>query len=332
MGAGNTAPGGLPHFPVRLLPPDLGPWRDGSDGVPGFITSRGASPGPHVVVVSLIHGNEIAGAIVLDRLLRAGLRPRRGTLTVGFANLAAFDRFDPANPTASRFVDEDLNRIWDEAVLDGPRVSAELARGRQIRRLVEAADILLDLHSMLWAADPLILCGGTERGRRLACGIGTPPLVVADRGHAGGQRLIDHRAFGDPGGRAAACLIEAGQHWEPDTVATTERAVLSLLRREGMVDAPPPSMLPRLPACAEVTDAITAATGQFAFVRPFRGGDVIGAGDTLIATDGAAEIRTPYDDCLLVMPNLRPTRGHTAVRLARFLPAEAEAPGGQPEP
>ena len=312
---------GLPHFPVRLARPNLDLWREGNAGVPGFLTFQAPAPGPHVVVVALIHGNEIAGAIVLDALLRRGVRPLRGRLTLGFANLAAFDRFDPANPTASRFVDEDLNRIWDAAVLDGPRVSAELARGRQIRRLVEQADILFDLHSMLWAADPLILCGDTERGRQLACEIGTPPLVVADRGHAGGLRLIDHRMFSDPAGRAKACLVEAGQHWEQDTVATTERAVLSLLQSQGMIEAAPPSMLPRLPACAQVTDAITAATGSFSFVRPFRGGDVIRAGDTLIATDGTNEIRTPYDDCLLVMPNLRPTRGHTAVRLARFLPA-----------
>lgn len=311
----------VPHFPVRIEPPDLSPWRTGNTGVPGFLSFRGAAPGPHVMIVALVHGNEIAGAIVLDRLLRQGVRPARGRLTLGFANLAAFDRFDPAHPVASRFVDEDLNRIWHPDVLDGPRVSVELTRGRQMRRLVDDADILLDLHSMLWAADPLILCGSTARGRALACRIGTPPLVVADTGHAGGQRLIDYRVFTDPCSPATACLVEAGQHWEPETVGTTERTVLSLLHAEGLLPAPPAAMLPRVPACAEVTDAITAATGSFSFVRPFRGGDVIRRHDTLIATDGTAEIRTPYDDCLLVMPNLRPTRGHTAVRLARFLPA-----------
>ena len=36
--------------------------------------------------------------------------PQRGTLTFGFANLAAFERFDPRQPTNSRFIDEDLNR------------------------------------------------------------------------------------------------------------------------------------------------------------------------------------------------------------------------------
>ena len=44
----------------------------------------------------------------------------------------------------------------------------------------------------------------------------------------------------------------------------------------------------------------------------------IRAADTLIALDGEQEIRTPHDDCLLVMPSPRVLRGHTAVRLARF--------------
>jgi len=64
---------------------------------------------------------------------------------------------------------------------------------------------------------------------------------------------------------------------------------------------------------------VTAGTSHFVFVDAFRGGDVIPRRGTLIAMDGAAEIRTPHDDCLLVMPSLRPSRGHTAVRLARLL-------------
>jgi len=41
------------------------------------------------------------------------------------------------------------------------------------------------------------------------------------------------------------------------------------------------------------------------------------AAGTLLARDGAREIRTPYDDCVLVMPTRRPRRGETAVRLGR---------------
>jgi hypothetical protein len=66
---------------------------------------------------------------------------------------------------------------------------------------------------------------------------------------------------------------------------------------------------------------VTAASSNFAFVQPYRGCDIIARRNTLIALDGETEIRTPHDDCLLIMPSLRPSRGHTAVRLARFVTA-----------
>jgi hypothetical protein len=308
----------LPHFEVRLTAPEIGPWRQGNTGIAGFTTLTAAHPGPHAALIALAHGNELAGAIVLDRLLRQGLRPTRGRLTFGFLNLAAFDRFDPRQPTLSRFVDEDINRVWDDSVLDGPRRSAELDRAREIRPLIDTVDVLLDLHSMLWPSDPLILCGGTEKGRRMAAGIGVPDLVVADHGHLGGRRLIDYGRFSDPGTPCTANLIEAGQHWEPATVDTTLAGVVGLLH---WLEMAPPALLPpvkRPQRFAEVTMAVTAATSGFSFVQPWRGGEVVARRNTLIAFDGTEELRTPHDECLLVMPSLRPSRGHTAVRLARF--------------
>jgi hypothetical protein len=61
------------------------------------------------------------------------------------------------------------------------------------------------------------------------------------------------------------------------------------------------------------------------FTQAFQGGDVVHRRHTLIAIDGGVEIRTPHDECLLVMPSLRPSRGHTAVRLARFVDCHAAA-------
>jgi predicted deacylase len=310
----------LPRFEVQVTAPDLAPWLDGNTGVRGFTAHAASEPGPHVALLALTHGNELAGAIVLDRLLRDGLRPARGKLTFGFVNLAAFERFDPRQPTASRFIDEDLNRVWDADVLDGPRQSVELERAREIRPLIDTVDVLLDLHSMLWPSDPLILCGVPAKGRRLAFDIGSLELVVADRGHAGGRRIIDYQRFADPATSCAANLVEAGQHWETATIDATMACVAGLLHSLGMApDLPvPPRIQPRF---AEVTRTVTAATASFAFVQTYRGGDVIARRDTLIAMDGPTEIRTPHDDCLLVMPSLRPSRGHTAVRLAQFLPA-----------
>jgi predicted deacylase len=315
----------LPPFEVRITAPDLAPWLDGNTGVPGFTTFDSGAPGPHVALLALTHGNEIAGAIVLNRLLRARPRVPRGRLTFGFVNLAAFARFDPRQPTLSRFVDEDINRLWDTPLLDGARHSIELDRAREIRPFLETVDVLLDLHSMLWPSDPLILSGGSDKGRRLALGIGAPELVVADHGHASGRRIIDYGRFADPDSTAAAALVEAGRHWQPETVAMSEASVAGLLRHldlAGRQASPsPPSSAPRRGTSrfAEVTQVVTAGTPGFAFVQPFRGGEVIPRRNTLLALDGTTEVRTPHDDCLLVMPSLRPSRGHTAVRLARFV-------------
>lgn len=307
----------LPQFPVALTPPDLARWEAGNTGIPGFTSYVADEPGPHVLIMALMHGNEIAGAIALHELLQSGIRPARGQLTLGFGNLAAFQRFDAQNPIASRFIDEDMNRVWDSYLLEGPRQSVELTRAREIRPLIDTVDIALDLHSMLWPSDPLLLCGPTTRGQSLARAIGTPGLVVADQGHAGGRRLIDYDRFTDPQSRSAGVLVEAGQHWQPETVGQMSMSITSLLRHTGMQS--PHQPIPRTPRFAEVTHVVTATTQRFGFIRPFRGGDVIERRDTIIAYDGDAEIRTPHDDCLLVMPSHKTSRGHTAVRLARFV-------------
>jgi succinylglutamate desuccinylase len=307
----------LPRLEVRLPVPEIGPWRAGNMGIEGVWTMQAAEPGPHLLVTGLVHGNEISGGLLLARWLRDGIRPRRGRLTLCFANLAAFDRFDPANPTASRFVDEDLNRVWAQEVLGTTRRSAELVRARQLLPVIRQADVLLDLHSMLWPSDPLMIAG-PGRAAELGRALGAPGVVVCDEGHAAGMRLIDHPHFA---GGPRALLVEAGPHWQPETLAQMEDTAARLLRLLSMAEdgaALPPETPARPGRIARVTRTVTAQTADFAFLRPFRGGDVIPARNTLIALDGEAELRTPHDDCLLVMPSPRAMRGHTAVRLARF--------------
>ncbi len=312
---------GLPDFALGVTPPDLTPYLTGNTGVHGFTTLDSHQPGPHVLAVSLIHGNEFAGAIVLAELLATNFRPKHGRLTLGFANLAAFAQFDPENPTASRYVEEDMNRVWDDYQLFGVRHSAELDRAREILPLVDTTDMLLDLHTMLWPADPSLLCGAGPRGRDLAFAIGTPGQVIADAGHVGGKRLIDYGRFTEGAEQNAACvLVEAGQHWHPNAVTQSRATLRSLLRHAGMLDAPPPD---HKPSFAQVIQTITARSNRFHFTRPYRGGEFVRRAGTIIAHDGEAEITTPEDNLMLVMPSLRVSHGQTAVRLAR---PEPDAP------
>ncbi|WP_249732377.1 succinylglutamate desuccinylase/aspartoacylase family protein [Roseococcus sp. SDR] len=304
-----------PRATARLQPPDIARWRAGNS-LPGVWTFDSGMAGAHCCIVALTHGNEFAGAILLDRLLREGLRPLRGRLTLIFANLDAFSRFEPEDPTASRFLEEDLNRLWDMATLEGPRRSAELRRARALRPVLDSADVILDLHSMLWPSDPLFLVGGPQDSVRLAMELAEPALVVADHGHQTGRRLIDYGLFAVPGSGRRSVLLEAGWHWEAETVQRMEAATRRLLALLGLVPGPVPA-LPR-PRLALVTETIAAETADFTFTQPWRGGTVVPRRGTIIAQDGERAIRTPHDDCMLVMPSLITSPGHTAVRLARI--------------
>lgn len=305
--------GGEPAgFTVRLSPPDLRPWLGGE--IRGVVTRDSGLPGPHAAVVALMHGNEIAGAIVLETLLREGLAPQRGRLSFVFANLDAYARFDPSDPTATRFLEEDMNRLWADEVLAGPPRSLELRRAQELLPFLRTVDVLLDLHSMLLQPVPILLTGRSEASLALARQVGAPPLLVADEGHPTGLRLLDHARF--VRGPARALLLEAGLHWEPETVAVMRDGALRFLAAAGVLPAAAPPAAP--PRVARVTETVVPASHRFAFVSRFRGGEVIAEEGTLLATDGEREIRTPYPDCLLVMPALRPVRGHTAVRLARL--------------
>jgi predicted deacylase len=314
------------NYPVELSPPDIEPYRSGNTAVDYVTTFDSGVAGPHTLVTALTHGNEICGAIALDRLFRAGLRPHCGKLTLAFNNVAAFLNFNARFPVASRFVDEDFNRLWDPATLDGPRQSSELNRARELRPFIDAADFLLDIHSMQYATAPLMLAGVLDRSVALARCVGMPELIVCDRGHAAGPRMRDYDGFGDPAAAKTALLIEAGQHWQRDTAevatAVTLRflvAVGALSEDEGAVIAGPRFAERPPQRQIEVTEAVTITGAEFEFSDDFRGLEVLSAKGTLIGRDGAREVRTPYDDCVLIMPSRRLVKGQTAVRLGRFV-------------
>ena len=306
-------------YPIELTPPDLSAYASGNTGIPYVWTFASGAPGPRVVVTAIVHGNEPCGAIALDWLMRRAFRPLSGRLTLAFANVAAYEAFDQADPYASRWVDEDFNRVWSDAVLDGGRDSVELRRARQIRPIIASADRLLDLHSMQSPAPPLALSGWPQQGRRLAREIGVPATIVADRGHRAGSRMRDYGAFGEEGAEPAALLVECGQHWQAAAADLAKAATARFLAATGLATPDFPAEAP-WPAPAqtllEVTEAVTVATDDFRFERPFTGGETLAAGD-LIGRDGDREIRAPYGDCVLIMPTRRLWPGQTAVRLAR---------------
>ena len=317
-------PAAIPNeYPVNLAAPDIGAYRAGNTGVDYLTTFDSGKSGPHVMISAVVHGNELCGALALDWLFKLGVRPKVGRLTLAFMNVQAFLSFDPADPTASRFVDEDFNRLWDAATLDGPRDSAELRRARQVRPIVDTVDRLLDIHSMQHATGALMLAGPLDKGRRLAEGVGVPELVVMDEGHAAGRRMRDYRDFRDPASPRDALLVECGQHWEKSSEILAKETALRFLLFTGMVDmdfaGPHLGPTPPRQKIVEVTQPVTIKSDRFRFAADYRGLEVIAKAGTVLGHDGDEPVRTPHDDCVLIMPSRRLNRGATAVRLGRFI-------------
>ena len=311
-------------YQIEISPPDISSCRKGNTGVEYVHVLDSGKAGPGVMVQALTHGNEFSGAIALDFLFREQVKPLKGKLILAFANVAAFARFDFADPDRSRFIDEDYNRVWAEAVLGGARDSAELRRARELRPFVDAADYLLDLHTMTEPCRPIMVCGMLDKGAELARRVGVPADLLIDTGHPAGLRMRDRGGFGDPASPKNALLIEAGQHWEKSSVDVAIDTTLRFLQVTGVVD--PAWVQPRLrmkPPVSQrlvrVTEPITAASAGFRFAKPWKGLEVIEKKGTVIASDGDRVWRTPYGNCVLVMPSTAHVKpGNTMVRLGRY--------------
>ena len=310
------------HHPIEFDFPDISRWRQSASGTDYVHVLDSGVPGPVVMVNALTHGNEVSGAVVVDTLLASGLKPRRGSLVLSFANVAAYQTFRAEEPFKSRMLDEDFNRVWGR--IDDPpgeKETREMVRARALLPHVQRADLLLDLHSMHDDCVPLMLCGPLDKGVELARQVGAPLDVVRDRGHAAGRRMRDYGGFGDPTARKNALLIETGQHWRASSVVGQD-VTARFLALSGAVEpmtcrgtgaSPIPTQRIVQVTQAVATRAATSAScaawaGRRSYPRPARSWPRRGE-----------PVHTPYDDCVLDARQSRVRPGVTIVRLGRIV-------------
>jgi hypothetical protein len=316
----------LEAYPIEVEFPDLSAYAEGNTGIPYVYTFDSGRPGSHTMINALTHGNEVCGAIAVKALLDGRLRPRFGRITLAFANVEAYRRWDPERPDASRFVDQDFNRVWEPAILDNLALdSVELRRARAMRPLVDTVDFLLDLHSMHERCAPLNVCGPLDKGIAMAQRLGAPSWIISDAGHQEGRRLRDYGGFGQPESSQNALLIECGQHWEAQAVTVAKNCCARFLLLCGNLDFEdvPEGWLKPHPEhrhVVRVTDAVVAGSMDFRFAGDYTGLETFAQPGAVIGWNGGEEVRTPYPNCVLVMPSLRQLRaGVTVVRLGRLL-------------
>jgi predicted deacylase len=300
---------------LELLPRDLSAYRAGNTGIPYVHRFESGRPGPHVLVNALTHGNEFCGMVAACDLLDRGVRPLCGTLTVSFANVAAYESFDPAQPLESRQLVHNLNRVWSSAWLDGDEDSPELRRARELRPVVAAADHILDIHSTSTDVQPFWVYPAFARNSAAALAIGFPAVhMVMPQGLGSGTPLVQHGAHGEADHHGVALVAECGQHFHAASGERAKRVTQRFLAHFGLLPPQPLDLAP--PQRFELLQTVVVKTPQFSFTRPLVGFEVFQEGE-LIATDGDERIVAPCADCTVLMPTRKPIVGREGLYLTK---------------
>jgi predicted deacylase len=309
---------------IEVMPRDISGLRQGNVGVDYVHRFTAREKGPHVVLNGLIHGNEFCGMTALTWLLDQGFRPARGTLTLVFSNVAAYQRFDPRKPLESRFVDRDMNRVWTDEILNSDDKTVEARRARELRPVFAEADSLLDIHSTTFAVRPMLVYAKLDKMERLAHAVGSPPThIVSPGGRHQGGLLIEFEKFGDPAAGNTAIVVECGHHFAVSSGEVAIDTTLRFLDQHGLLEKDF-AAAHRRPAASPASDTYEISTvhicrnGNAAFVRPLEGFEEFAAGE-LIGNDGEREIRAPYDRCTVIMPKAQLVPGREMVTLAKHL-------------
>ncbi len=310
----------LQQSDLEVVPRDLTAYRQGNTGIDYVHRFDSGRPGPHVLVNALTHGNEVCGMVAATHLLDSGVQPAIGTLTVSFANVPAYESFDPAKPFDSRQLVHNFNRVWSPQWLDGSEDSPELRRARAMRPVVSTADHILDLHSTSQPVQPFWVYPAFERNAAAALAIGRPDVhLVMPRGLGSGTPVIQHGAHGEASGAGVALVAECGQHFLRATSDLAIEVTLDFLAHFGLIQRDPAAAAPGPQRRFELLETRLIQTEAFRFVRPLVGFEEFAQGE-LIATDGPDEIRAPCDRCTIFMPARSVIVGREAVYLTKPLP------------
>lgn len=294
---------------------------------------HGLAPGPRLIVLGAVHGNETAGVLATRRLIEeldAGrLVIERGCLTL----------VPVANPLAhalgQRSGQRNLNRNLRPGAV--PQDFEDRIANR-LCPLLEAHDVLLDLHSFQGEGEAFAMIGpednrGTlepfslaQQEARLALHLGPRRLVEGwlrsyeqgvarrrARAAAAGKTLDTDPSYGvgtteymrSRGGYAIT--LECGQHADPRAPEVGLHAIRQALALLGLADLElqPPPVRHELLRLDRVVDRLHAADR---FVREWASFDAVHGGEPIGVRHDGEVVAAPADG-RIVFPNVRAEPG-----------------------
>jgi predicted deacylase len=303
----------------------------------------GLQPGPRLIVLGAVHGNEIAGTRGIERVVAefdAGLLALAcGSVTfVPVTNPLAYHKLQ-------RNGERNLNRNLQPT--DTPQ-DFEDRIANLLCPLLAQHDVLLDLHTFQAPSEPFVMIGPANNSgqlepfahaqaeQALALRLGPRRIVegwLSTYAQGVQQRLartpVQDRAgllSTDPGYGIGtteymrrvggyAITLECGQHADPAAPEVAYRAICNTLAHLGLVaaTAPAPGVAVELLRLAQVIDRYHV---DDAFVRPWASFDALAAGTPVATRHDGTPVIAPTDG-YIVFPNNGATPGNEWFYLAQ---------------
>ena len=260
----------------RFAPPSPAP--DPIERVVGRVL--GTRPGPLVLVIAGLHGNEPAGVRALERLFAAIAErgtPLRGELLGLAGNLAALAR-------GRRFLNRDLNRSWTRRRIAAVRLrqnDPEEEEQLEILELIEDAlrgresqTIILDLHTTSSDSIPFCTLGDTIRNRNFARKLEIPIVLgIEEQIHGALLEFIGSRG-------PVTIGVEGGRHDDPVSMDYHEHVLWIALVEAGCLDPED------VPDYRTRRMALTKARGDLARFFEVRSRKAVVCGDGFVMRPG----------------------------------------------
>ncbi len=250
--------------------------------IKGVTTRKGKKPGKTVAVFGGVHGNETVGVKMVD-ILRKELKVKAGMVYLVYGNL-------PAIKQKQRFVEKNLNRCFQK---DNKSNTVEDKRARELMKILDKCDALLDLHSFPNSkGDPFVIC---EKEAFDIANKFDIPVISFGWGEAEPGATED---YARNNGKIDIC-IETGSDYDLDkSLDRAKFAVDVFLKYFGCIKGK--MIVNKKPKkYVKVYKAIIRKDKNFKFKKDYKNFDTLAEGE-VFATEGNKKYIAKKDECIVL--------------------------------